>query len=251
MKRIGWFAAVAALMAGCVSTQIEQDDVVIENARFRLVVGADATAKSLVLKATGEEMLDVHEGLPAFFAVQDRPFNNEVKLVFPHTVTTFRADRVRREGDFLIVGFELVSYEAKIRVTERDGYVLFELVDFILGPQGSNNLKMTYPPVSSVRILNLPVKNRANIGDWMNSVWDEKGAVALMSAEPYTWIAGERRDGFRLMSADARRDLRLRGAKAALVAAPTGEFLDCVAGPAARGGEPPVRGDESLDLLDV
>ena len=44
MKRIGWFAAVAALMAGCVSTQIEQDDVVIENARFRLVVGADATA---------------------------------------------------------------------------------------------------------------------------------------------------------------------------------------------------------------
>ena len=228
MKRIGWFAAVAALVAGCVSTQIERDDVVIENARFKLVIGADATAKSLVVKATGEEMLDAHECLPAFFAVQDRPFNNEIKLVFPHTETTFRANRVRREGDFLIVGFELVSYSAKIRVTERDGYVLFELVDFILGPKGTDHLKMTYPPVSGVRILNLPVKNRANIGDWMNSVWDEKAAVALMSAEPYTWIAGERRDGFRLMSADARRDLRLRGAKAALVAAPTGEFLDCV-----------------------
>ena len=220
---LGLAGALAFLAAGMATA-----DVVVENARMKLVIGEDAVAKSLTIRANGEEMLDVHERLPLFQAVQDRPFNNEIKLVFPHTVTAFRANRIRREGDFLIVGFELVSYSAKIRVTERDGYVLFELVDFILGPKGTDHLRMTYPPVSSVRILNLPVRNREHIGEWMNSVWDEKAAVVLMSAEPYTWIAGERRDGFRLMSADARRDLRLRGAKAALVAAPTGEFLDCV-----------------------
>ena len=220
---LGFAGALVFLAAGMATA-----DVVVENTRMKLVIGDDAVAKSLTIKVNGEEMLDVHERLPLFQAVQDRPFNNEIKLTFPNTETTFRADRIRREGDFLIVGFELVSYSAKIRVTERDGYVLFELVDFILGPKGTDHLKMTYPPVSSVRILNLPVRNREHIGDWMNSVWDEKAAVALMSAEPFTWIAGERRDGFRLMSADARRDLRLRGAKAALIAAPTGEFLDCV-----------------------
>ena len=203
-------------------------DVVVENAKFRLVLGDDARAKSLVVKATGEEMLDLTEDVPAFSVVQERPFNNEVKLVFPHRRTEFRANRVRRAGDDLLVGFEHVSYEARIRLTERPDFVLFELVDFPLGPRGSNDLKMTYPPVDVMRILVLPVKDRARFGDWLNVSWDDRSALSLFAAEPYTLIEGAPRHGFRLMAAEAHRGVKLRGAKAALLASDTASFLDAM-----------------------
>ena len=38
--------------------------VVVETAAFRLVITPDATARSLVVKATGEEMLEPREGIP-------------------------------------------------------------------------------------------------------------------------------------------------------------------------------------------
>ena len=205
-------------------------DVSIETSRFTLTIGADAKAKSLRVKSNGEELLDVREGLPMFSVTQDRPFNNELKLVFPNCETTFSANRISREGEFLIVGFEFVSYAAKIRVRECDGYALFELVDFILGPKGTDGLEMTYPPVRSMRILDLPVRDRENFGRWMNSMWDDSAAVAVMGGEPYTWISSEPRHGFRRLYAEARSDLRLRGAKAALVAGGnTGAFLEGVA----------------------
>lgn len=50
-------------------------DIVLENDAFKLVVGDDARAKSLVVKATGEETLDNGEGLPLFSVTQERPFN--------------------------------------------------------------------------------------------------------------------------------------------------------------------------------
>ena len=219
--------AVAAAFAG-IEAAAAGADVVIENARMKLTIGADARAKSLVVKETGEEMLDVTEDIPAFSVIQDRPFNNEVKLTFPNKRTEFRADRVRRVGDDLLVGFELISYEAKIHLTTADDYVVFELVDFPLGPRGSNHLTMTYPPVSVMRILNLPVRDQAHFGDWLNVSWGEKSAVSLFAAEPYTWIENARRHGFRLLTAEAHRGVKLRGTKAALIASATPAFLDAM-----------------------
>lgn len=205
------------------------DTIVIENSRFRLEIGADAAAKSLRLKATGEEMLDASEDLRAFAVVQDRPFNNEIKLCFPNKETEYRANSVRREGDFLFVGFELVSYEAQVKVMEATDYVLFELVDFPLGPRGSNGLAMTYPPVATFKMLELPVRNREHFGDWLNVSWDVNGALALVAGEPYTWIENRVRNGFRILSAQARRGLKLRGAKCAIVAADGRDrFLDAM-----------------------
>ena len=224
----GTILAAVAVAAGVAFAAAGGDDVVIENARMKLTIGADARAKSLVVKSTGDEMLDSTEDITAFSVVQDRPFNNEVKLLFANKRTEFRADRLRREGNFLYVGFELVSYEAKIAVTERPDYVLFELVDFPLGPKSANGLQMTYPPVDVMRILNLPVRNREFFGDWLNVSWDAKSAVSLFAAEPYTWIENSRRNGFRLLTAEAHRDLNLRGAKAALIASATPSFLDCM-----------------------
>ena len=204
------------------------DDIVIENAKCRLVIGADAKPKSLIVKPSGEEMLDVSEGMPLFSVTQDRPFNNELKLVFPNQQTTYQAKSVRREGDYLIVDFEYVSYSAKIKVVNRDGYIQFILDDFILGAQKTYGLEMTYPPVKSIRILNLPARERENFGLWMNAEWDDEASVAVMATDPYTWVENEMRHGVRHLTADLHRNLKLRGASAAIIASESPRFLDTV-----------------------
>jgi len=203
-------------------------DVVIENGTARLVLSPDATVRSLTLKRTGEELLDQTRPVPFASVTQDRPFNNEVKLTFPNKRTTYRANRVRREGQTLFVGFEHVSYEAKVDVREADGYFLFALSGFELGPKGANELDLTYPPADVVRFVQLPVRNRRYFGDWMNVVWDEKAAVAVMGADPFAWIEAERPADSRLLLAEAHRDLGFGGTCAAVVAAETPQFMDAV-----------------------
>ena len=212
----------------CNDTCSKSEDIVFENDSCRFVIGSDARPKSLKVKPSGEELLDVSEGLPLFSVTQDRPFNNELKLVFPNEQTTYQAKSVRREGEFLIVDFEYVTYSAKIRVVNSSCYLRFELVDFILGPKGTDQLEMTYPPVKSMRIVNLPVRLRGRSGGWMNVEWNDDAAVSLMGTEPYTWVGSEMRSSVRHLYADAHRNLKLRGASAAIVASSTPSFLDSV-----------------------
>ena len=212
-----------AVVAAAAAMSANAADVVIENESFMLVVGADAVAKSLVVKATGEECLDVREGIPLFTSTQERPFNNEIKLAHPNKRTTYRANRVRREGDLLVVGFAIAPYEAVVRVRAGGGYALFTLEGFRTDTKDEKQyggLKMDVPPVASFRVVQLPVRNRANFGDWLNVSWDDRAAVAVVGADPYSEIDHEDRFGFRLMNADLRRDVRLCGGTAAIVAAP-------------------------------
>ena len=229
MRKIGWFAAVAVLAAGCLSPRIEPGDVVIENARFRLVAGSDAKVKSLVLKATGEECAQGAEGVPLFSVTQDRPFNNEVKLIHPNKRTTYPANALRREGDRLVVGFVLAPYEATVDLKVTDAYVEFRLADFLVDKEDYDYLRMDVPPVASFRVLQLPVRNRKNFGDWLNASWDEKSAIGVVGTSPYPDIDHEERGGFRILTADLVRGQRLRGASAAIIAANGREdFLDCM-----------------------
>ena len=201
-------------------------DVVLENARLRLTVGDDAVVKSLKVKPSGEECVDATERLPLFSVTQDRPFNNEIKLTYPNTETTYPANSVKREGDELVVGFEIAPYEARVKVREENDYLLFELAGFVVEPGDYGALKMKTPPVKSFRLIQLPVKDRKNFGDWLNVVWDDKAATAVVGAEALTAVNGYRRHGFHLLAADLSRDLKLVGGKAALVAARTDGFLD-------------------------
>ena len=89
--------------------------VVVETKAFKLVINPDATAQSLVIKATGEEMLEPREGIPVFATTQTRPFNNEIRLVQQAKRTTYPANRVRREGDRIYIGFETAPYEVAVR----------------------------------------------------------------------------------------------------------------------------------------
>lgn len=126
MRRL--LCAVVALTAACLA----RADVTLENVRFRLVVGDDAIVRSLRLKATGEELLDAREPTPLFSVTQPRPFNNEIKLAYPNARTTYPANRLRRDGDRLVVGFEIAPYEAAVDVKVTDDYIAFTLADFIL-----------------------------------------------------------------------------------------------------------------------
>lgn len=226
-----WLSALL-ILAACACRQANDSDIVLETSTFRLVIGQDATAKSLVLKGNGQEMLSGGGSTPMFTVTQERPFNNEVKLENPNTRTIYKADRIRREGDMLMVGFETAAYEAAIRLSEGPGYLIFELVDFICDHQRDyEGLKMDVPPVAQMRLMQLPVKERENFGDWLNAMWDSKTAVCVASCDPYTEIwHSDARDG-RILTADLYSGIRLRGGKAAIIAAQGKEaFLDVMDG---------------------
>ena len=48
--------------------------------------------------------------------------------------------------------------------------------------------------------------------------WDERAAVNVLAASPYAIVDSERRKGYRVMTADVRRDLKLKNCAAALIA---------------------------------
>lgn len=206
------------------------DNIIIENSLCRLVVGSDCIVKSLTLRSTGEECLYQGEEIALFSVTQERPYNNEVKLAHPNKRTTYQANRLRREGNHLIVGFEIAGYEAVVEVREGDTYLSFELIDFI-GVQEfyGNGLSMTPPPVSEFRMIQLPVKNRTHFGEWLNVSWDDTAAVNVLACSPYAKIDSERRKGYRIMTADAEKGIMLRGNTAAIIAAPSNRLLDAIA----------------------
>ena len=209
---------ILPVVAAVIAMSATAGDIVLDGGTFRLVIGADAAAKSLVLKANGEECLDAHEGIPVFAVTQERPFNNEIKLAHPNKRTTYWANRVRREGDSLVVGFETAPYEAKIAVKGGNGYVSFALEDFICEKDlAYEYISLDVPPVAEFRVLQLPLKNRANVADWLNGVWDERAATAVVAGDPYADADHERRFGFQLMHVDLRSGMKLRGGSAAVV----------------------------------
>ena len=88
MKRLAFlFLALAAVAV--------RADVEISNAHLALALGDDARVRSLVDRATGEELLDGSDPLSFVTITLERPFNNEMKLAYPNQRTTCRANRVR------------------------------------------------------------------------------------------------------------------------------------------------------------
>ena len=200
--------------------------ILIENERFTLAVGEDCVPRSLRCRATGEECLAPEQGLPLFSVTVPRPFNNEIKLSHPNKRTVFLANRLRREGNELIVGFERAPFEAVISVREEARYVAFALERFLVPPDAYPGLCMKTPPVAELRLLQLNVRRREHFGEWLNVMWDGRTAVNLLATGPETRIDSERRGEHRLLTADAVRDIRLLGAGAALIVDRTEALLD-------------------------
>ena len=224
MKKTGWFLTAMALMT---ALSAAASDVVLENRRFRLVVDDGARAKSLKLKGSGEELLCA--ATPLFSVTQARPYNNEIKLIHPNRRTTYPANRLRRVGDRLVVGFQTATYEAEIGVKETDDYIVFSLERFLVDDKDYAGLKMDTPPAKEFRVLQLPVKSRKRFGNWLNCAWDDSVAVAVVGTSPFTVISNEECAGGRILYGDLLSGRRMLGGSAALmVAGGREDFLDAM-----------------------
>ena len=171
----------------------------------------------MIHKATGEECLFADKKMPIFSVTEKRPYNNEIKLAYPNKRTTFYANRVRREQDRLIIGFELVLFEAVVQIKENDDYIAFVLEEFIVEPEHFEGLILDTPPVEEFRLLQLPIKKRTSFGQWLNVCFDGKIAVNLLAASPCERIDSVEEDEYYILTADAVRDIKLKGAEAALI----------------------------------
>ena len=63
--------------------------IVLENSKFRFIIGEDAKPISLVDKFTNEELLYCNSQISLFSVTQERPFNNENKLTYMNQRTVY------------------------------------------------------------------------------------------------------------------------------------------------------------------
>lgn len=204
------------------------ENIILENRHFRLTLGEDGIARSLLHKASGQECLDQTELMSLFSVTEPRPYNNEIKLAYPNKRTTYQANRVRREGNLLTVQFEITPTVAIIEVKETDAYISFRLVRFTTEQQDHITLCMEYPCVASMRLLQLPVKDRKHFGQWLNVCWDETVAVNALATSLYAQIDAQQHHGCHIMTADAYEDIRLKGAEAALIVTESDKLLEAI-----------------------
>ena len=226
-----WLTTVTAvMMSWTMSTASAQKNIVIENDLVQLVIGTNAVAKSLLYKPTNEECLLAVDSIPIFSVTQERPYHNEIKLAHPNKRMTFKANSIRRKGDKLIVRFELVPYDAIIRIKETPDYIGFTFEDFIVHPNAYPSwFGITPPPATEICFLQLPIRNRKNFGEWLNVSWDDKISVNVLGTDQYARIDADERNGYRIMRADAVKEVKFRDVGAALIVSETKDLLDKIA----------------------
>ncbi len=202
---------------------------IFETKHCALTVTETGLATNLLMKGSGQELIPDGSAMPIFSATQDRPYNNEIKLAYMNKKTTFESSRIRLDGEGrLLVKFGLFPFEAIIKVDARDEYIAFTLVDFIANKMDYPD-PMDFPPVTELAVLRLPFDEKHPFGIWMNVVHAKDDCAAVMSTSPHAYIDEQCIFGRRILSASARRGIRLRGCSAALVCAPKSAFLDSVA----------------------
>ena len=203
------------------------EKIFLETQAFILTLNSNCIAESLIHKDTGLECL-AREHLPLFSLTEERPYNNEIKLSHPNKRTVFQANRVRMEGNKLIVGFELVGFEAIVDVHITDYYMTFTLEDFIVLPEHFGSLVMHKPPVYEFRLLQLPIRHMEHFGAWLNVSWDDKVAVNVLAASPYVRIDSEKRSDCRILYGESMRDIRLKNCGTALIVSTPHNLLDAI-----------------------
>jgi hypothetical protein len=195
---------------------------------MRLEISATGAARSLLHKPSGQECLAQDVDVPMFSVTQDRPYDNELQLAYPAEVTHFPGIHLRRQGKDLLVEFALVGYEALISVKITDAYIAFRLEK--LTYKGYTSLRAKREtPLDETLFVQLPVKDRENLGEWLNVMWDREVAVNLLATDPYARIQAKPRDGHHLFQAGTVNEVQLEGVGAALIATSTPHLLDRIA----------------------
>ncbi len=202
----------------------EDGQIIIENSDFRLILGKDGTAVSLVHKPSGQECLETSPDVPAFTVTQYRPYDNELQLSYPAKSKTFPAKSIARKGDSLLVEFDLISHIATIGLNITEDYIGFSLdkLDYRLENYGTKRVT----PVDELTFLQLPVKERKNFGEWLNVMWDGDVAVNLLATNQFTRIDGYKNPGYQLLNASAVGEVKILGTGCALIATSTDKLME-------------------------
>ena len=203
-------------------------NIVLENAEMRLEISPAGAARSLIHKASGQECLMQETDIPMFSVTQYRPYDNELQLAYPAEVTEFPAIEVKQLGNELLVEFALVDYQASIGVKITDAYIGFRL-EKLTYHAGTSLRAKRKTPIDEALLVQLPVKDRNNLGEWLNVMWDDDVAVNLLATNPYTRIQAKPRPGHHLFQAGAVGEVQLEGVGAALITTSTHHLLDRIA----------------------
>ena len=206
----------------------EANGIVLENQEMRLVIAENGQAQSLVHKPSGQECLAAGLDVPMFAAIQYRPYDNELQLGYPAKVTSFPAEAVRRDGDKLVVAFALVGYEATIGLRITESYIGFTLEKLEYKASASLRPKRK-DPIEETLFVQLPVRARKNLGDWLNVTWDDDIAVNLLATDPYARVDCKPCSGAYLFQAGTLDEVATEGVGAALIVTATKNLLDRIA----------------------
>lgn len=178
---------IRLLLAGAVMTgSTAVADVVIENDELRLAITDDGIVRSLLYKPGAVECLQPGVDAPVCVITQYRPYDNENFLMFPAKPRSFPANKARMSGDTLLVEFHDTYDIAKILVDVHPGYISFNLVDRDYRIEDYGVKRKT--ELDEFTIMQLPLKPRPRFGEWLNVVWDDSVAVALVGTAPTTFI---------------------------------------------------------------
>ncbi len=206
---------------------VNDNDVIIENDQIKLIISNDGIAKSLLYKPDKTECLITGKNIPISTITEPRPYQNEVKLAYPNKRTVFKSNSARMEDGKLVIGYELIPWETTISIKITNDYLAFTLEKFSLTED--YGISMTEPPISEMWFLRLPVRNMDHWGDWLNVLWDDKVAVNLLAADPFTNADSEEGEGYRILQAGVDEKVKLTGVTAALITCPSDKLLDKIA----------------------
>ncbi len=227
MKRLNIVLLLLIIAAfACTRDSQESADIVIENPEMKLVLKSNGYAKSLIHKATGEELLAEATMTPlseaTFLRRHDRVMNwteekgDHLPRCEKNAGHRVHSSSVNRKGDSLLIGFEGVTDTLVLGIDLTDHYLGLT----IEGWKGKGN------GYKDVRFLQLPVREKTHFGDWLNMMWDDETAYGILGTDPRTHIQAERRKGYRVLHATAYPDLHAEKTGAALVVSNTDELLN-------------------------
>ncbi|MDE6402342.1 MAG: hypothetical protein K2K86_00865, partial [Muribaculaceae bacterium] len=161
---------------------------------------------------------------PVCVITQYRPYDNENFLMFPAFARSFPSNKCYMSGDTLCVEFTDTYDIVKIKVDITPDYIAFTPVDRDYRIEDYGVKRKT--ELDELTIMQLPLKKLERFGEWLNVMWDDDVAVALVGTHPTTYIDSRvERDNTTLLAA-THTAVKLFDSGAALMVTRPDSLLD-------------------------
>ena len=174
----------------------------METRYLRLVIGEDATVRSLVAKRSGSEYVRIADPKPIAVVYCQR-------RVFPATGATLANDK-------LTLAFAGADVRATCAVKQTGDYLAIELS------------RLEGQPIDRIDLVQLHVKRLPYLGTWINVAYDDGFGICLCAGNIRTNAGMSIQKDHAVMRATAEKQIALEGATAILFGCsePRNNFLD-------------------------